>query len=148
MPTYEYRCNDCGIVTEVTHSIKEDPEIICPKCEPLGKSVKMERLISRNNGGFIFKQWTEAQTYKISRDKQKQNSDLEVRQIERYGSGPTLKPNIAGVEVESWSDAKKLAKEAGLNTESYDKHVVKEATVSKTSGVDDSKWKAAKEAAK
>ena len=147
MPTYEYRCNDCGIVTEVTHSIKEDPEIFCPNCDTSGKKIKMERLISRNNGGFIFKQWTESQTYKISRDKHKQNNDLELRQIERYGSGPRLKPNVAGVEVESWSDAKKLAKEAGMNTASFDSHIAKEASTSKVSGIDDNKWKAAKEAA-
>lgn len=147
MPTYEYRCNECGIVNEVTHSIKEDPEIPCPKCKDAGKDIIMERLISFNTSGFIFKQWTEAKVHKVGRDKRKQNTELEMRQIERYGSGPKLKPNIAGVEVESWSDAKKLASEAGMNTTSYDPMVAKEKNVSKESGVDDRKWKAAKKAA-
>jgi len=144
MPTYEYQCKNCGFLQEIMHSIKEDPDFFCPKCE---KEIKMERLISLNTSGFIFKQWTEAQTHKISRDKIKQNTDLEKRQIERYGSGPRLKPNVAGMEVDSWSDAKKLAKEAGMNTASYDAKIASEKNISKSSNVNDHKWKAAKEAA-
>lgn len=146
MPTYDYRCPECKFVMEVTHSIKETPDIFCPA----GKhsSVKMERLISLNkSGGFLFKQWTESQCYKIGRDKNKQNKELELRQIERYGTGLQLKPNVAGVETESWSDAKKLAGEAGLDTSSFNSHVVKENSTSKVSGINDTKWKAAKEAA-
>lgn len=148
MPTYEYLCNDCGMVNEVAHSIKIDPDIFCPQCKTTGKEIKMERLISLNTSGFIFKQWTESQTYKISRDKVKQNNNLEMRQMERYGSGgPTLQPNVAGMEVDSWSDAKKVAKEAGMNTASYDSKIAAENTISKSSKVDDNKWKAAKKAA-
>lgn len=148
MPTYDYRCNECGLVTEVTHSIKEDPIILCSQCKTSDKEVPMERLISYNkSGGFLFKQWTEPQLHKIGRDKHKQNSELEMRQIERYGSGPKLKPNVAGVETESWSDAKKLASEAGMSTTSYDTQIAKESNTSKVSGIDDRKWKAAKEAA-
>ena len=144
MPAYDYQCNDCGLIQEITHSIKENPVISCPEC-----GVSMERLISVNTSGFIFKQWTESQTYKISRDKVKQNNNLEMRQIERYGSrgGSTLQPNVAGMEVDSWSDAKKVAKEAGLNTASYDSKIAIESTISKSSNVDDNKWKAAKKAA-
>jgi hypothetical protein len=135
------------VVQEITHSIKETPDIFCPECKIEGKEVKMERLISLNkSGGFLFKQWTESQCYKIGRDKRKQNNDLELRQIERYGTGPKLKPNVAGVETESWSDAKKLAGEAGLNTNSFDKHITQESSTSKVSGINDTKWKAAKEA--
>jgi len=144
MPTYDYQCRECGFIKEVAHSIKEEPIILCQRCE---KGIKMERLISRNTSGFIFKQWTEAQTHKISRDKMKQNSNLEMRQIERYGSGPSLKPNVAGMEVDSWSDAKKLAKEAGMNTASYNTKIANEKNTSKSSNVNDHKWKAAKEAA-
>lgn len=147
MPTYEYKCPECNIVMEVVHSIKETPDIFCPSdSHPEDNRIKMERLISHNSAGFIFKQWTEAQTFKISRDKRKQNVDLEKRQIERYGSGPRLQPNVAGMEVESWSEAKKVASEAGMSTASYDSLIAKESSVSKTSGVDDKKWKAAKEA--
>jgi len=147
MPTYEYKCTGCSLLQEVVHSIKDDPEVLCPRCEEEHKEVKMERLISHNSGGFIFKQWTESQVYKVSRDKRKQNTGLEMKQIERYGSGPKLCPNVAGVETESWSDASKLASEAGLSTASYEPLIAKESSTSKVSGIDDRKWKKAKEAA-
>lgn len=147
MPSYDYRCNECQFVQEITHSIKVDPDFFCPQCKKLGKEIKMERLISINKSGFIFKQWTESHVHKIGNQKRKQNLDLEKRQIERYGSGgPRLRPNVAGMEVDSWRDAKKLAKEAGMNTESYNKAIDSEKNISKTSGVDDRRWKAAKDA--
>lgn len=145
MPTYDYKCNKCKTVMEVTHSIKEDPEIACPDCGSRGEKTVMERLISRNSGGFIFKQWTETQHYSFKNKKIKDRNRQELKQIERYGTGPKLAPNVGGVEVESWSDAKKLAKESGLNADSYNSYINKEKTVSRQSGVDDSKWKKAKE---
>lgn len=140
MPTYEYCCRSCDVVTEVTHSIKEDPKIPCDKCG----NPAMERLISYNRDGFMFNQATEAQNWSHKRKQMKRNADLSVRQIERYGSGTKLQPNIAGVETENWSDAAKLAKEAGMNSASYEPMIEKEKNVSKVSGVDDSAWKAAK----
>ena len=49
MPTYEYRCLECGHQFEAFHSMQEDPIRICPEC---GKRV--ERLIS-GGSGLIFK---------------------------------------------------------------------------------------------
>ncbi|MBH38185.1 FmdB family transcriptional regulator [bacterium] len=46
MPLYDYKCNDCNDVFEVTHSIMEDPSISCPSCQ----SGLVTRLISRNVG--------------------------------------------------------------------------------------------------
>ena len=46
MPTYDYKCNDCDDVFEVTHSIMEEPSISCPSCQ----SNLVIRLISRNVG--------------------------------------------------------------------------------------------------
>ena len=37
-----------------------------------------------------------------------------------------MAPNIAGVRTDSWSDAQKMAKEAGMNHESYTPFVEKE----------------------
>jgi putative FmdB family regulatory protein len=33
MPTYDYRCNDCGHEFEEFQSIKADPLQTCPKCQ-------------------------------------------------------------------------------------------------------------------
>ena len=44
MALYDYKCNSCDYVFEVSHSIKEDPKINCPSCD----SGIVMRLISRN----------------------------------------------------------------------------------------------------
>ncbi len=50
MPTYEYKCNNCGHAFEKFHSIMAAPIKKCPEC---GKNA-VERLISAG-GGIIFK---------------------------------------------------------------------------------------------
>jgi len=144
MPTYEYHCNECQADVEIVHSIKEDPVIVCEICKREGKLHPMERQISNNIGGFIIKGWTEAMAWKTKRDKMKTGAELGVKQIERYSNSARLQPNVAGMEVESWSDAQKVAKEAGLRPETYEPIIEKEKKISKISGVDDTKWKAAK----
>jgi hypothetical protein len=99
---------------------------------------------SLNSSGFIIRGGTETINWKEKRHHLKKNEELKVRQIDRYGTGPKLKPNVAGVEQASWGDAAKLAKEAGMNTESYQPMIEKEKRTSKVSGVDDAQWKKAK----
>ena len=43
MPTYDYKCNDCGIEFEAFQSIKDDPLRDCNKCQGT-----VQRLISKN----------------------------------------------------------------------------------------------------
>lgn len=50
MPTYEYRCSECGHEFEVFQNIKEEPVRICPVCN----KEAVTRLISGGNG-LIFK---------------------------------------------------------------------------------------------
>jgi len=49
MPTYEYKCEDCGYKFEKFQSMKDKPIEKCPKC-----SGRVQRLIS-GGGGIIFK---------------------------------------------------------------------------------------------
>lgn len=143
MPTYEYKCSNCGKIAEIAHSIKENPEFFCRNCDT---KEPLTRLISFNKSGFVIKGGSEAIHWKEKRQRIKNRTKLGVKQIERYGTegGSRLKPNVGGVEVESWSDAAKIAKDKGLNTDSYKGMVEKEKHTGK-SGVDDRKWKAAKE---
>jgi putative FmdB family regulatory protein len=143
MPTYEYRCESCSTVREELHSIKVTPEFFCDDCEA---PKPLKRIISNNPGGFVVKGDSPTKLWKESRLRHKKNADLEVKQIDRYGSGPKLQPNVAGQETESWTDAQKLAKEAGIDTTTYNKHVTDEKSVSSKSNIDDRKWKKAKEA--
>jgi putative FmdB family regulatory protein len=141
MPTYEYKCEKCEKIVEIVHSIKESPKFMCEDCP----DQILIRLISNNFGGFIIKGEAPSKVIKEQGYRRKHNADLGVRQVERYGSGPVAVPNVAGVETESWTDAAKLAKECGLNSDTYKPMIEKEKTVSKTSNVDDKVWKQAKE---
>lgn len=49
MPTYEYRCDQCGFEFEEFQSMKDDPLEKCPKC-----GGKVQRLIGAGSG-MIFK---------------------------------------------------------------------------------------------
>jgi putative FmdB family regulatory protein len=33
MPTYHYKCSNCGAEIEVTQSMKDEPLVHCPSCE-------------------------------------------------------------------------------------------------------------------
>ncbi len=50
MPTYDYRCAECGHQFELFHSMKDAPKKKCPKC---AKNA-LERLIG-TGGGVLFK---------------------------------------------------------------------------------------------
>jgi len=50
MPTYDYRCKDCGHEFELFQSMKESPKRKCPECGKNG----LERLIG-SGAGVIFK---------------------------------------------------------------------------------------------
>jgi putative FmdB family regulatory protein len=49
MPTYEYRCNNCGRELEAFHKISDPPLRECPDCH----QPTLERLIS--GGAFVLK---------------------------------------------------------------------------------------------
>lgn len=50
MPTYDYKCSDCGRIFEKFHGINETPSVSCPECN----SLKTEKQISLG-AGVIFK---------------------------------------------------------------------------------------------
>lgn len=122
MPTYEYSCPSCNSMEEQIHLMSEDPEFKCSKC-----NVVMKRVISCNTTGFIMKGGTASIHYREKQARTKKSEKMIKRQNERWGGAtPSITPNIAGVETESWSDAQKMAKEAGMNHGSYAPYVEKE----------------------
>lgn len=50
MPSYDYKCKDCGHVFEAYHGMNETPELSCPNCG----SKNLSKLISGGTG-VIFK---------------------------------------------------------------------------------------------
>jgi len=121
MPRYDYRCTACGEVEELIHSMSESPVYFCSKCR-----APMERQFTPNIGGFIIKGGTPAMHWKEKRQRIRKSEMLAEKQKTLGRTGPKVKPNIAGYETGTWSDAQKMAKEAGLNSDSYTPYVEKE----------------------
>ena len=122
MPTYDYKCVECGIVSEVIHKMSESPDVSCGKC-----GGKMEKQFSPNRVGFAIKGGSDAIHWKEKRNRMKKREQVAERQHKVWkGRGPKVTPNIAGVEQESWSDCQKMAKECGLDHESYTPMVERE----------------------
>lgn len=76
MPTYEYRCGECGHNFDIFHSMKEKPKKKCPSC---GKNA-LERLIGTGAGvlfkgsGFYETDYRSA-SYKKGAEAEKKSSD-------------------------------------------------------------------------
>jgi hypothetical protein len=85
--------------------------------------------------------------WKEKRYRVKKNARLDLKQMERYGTsgGASLVPNVGGEVTESWSDAAKLARDSGKDTLTYQKKIADEKSTSKLSGINDVKWKSAKD---
>jgi putative FmdB family regulatory protein len=52
MPTYQYRCKECGHDLEIVQSFSEDPLTTCPECEGALKKVYGNVGISFKGSGF------------------------------------------------------------------------------------------------
>lgn len=50
MPTYDYKCDDCGRIFEKFHGMNETPQVGCPEC----RSVNTARQVSLG-AGIVFK---------------------------------------------------------------------------------------------
>ena len=122
MPTYTYRCKKCDHPFEKILPLSQykDPQD-CPSCA----SPDTYRTIVGVN--FVLKgdDWA-GKSIKINRQMKKKNERVRRRMEARMKddtSMPTLVPNVGGEEVDTWSEAKKLAASKGQETSSYDKYV-------------------------
>lgn len=51
MPTYDYQCRSCGVITEVVHSMLEDGPSVCERCGgDLRRVVHATGIIFRGSG--------------------------------------------------------------------------------------------------
>lgn len=85
MPTYEYRCGNCGNELEVMQSIKDAPLTKCPKCgkETLKKMVSGGAGLIFKGSGFYLTDYkksssSEASTSKKSETKTESKSDIKT----------------------------------------------------------------------
>ena len=120
MLTYTFECLSCGNQFEREMSIKEcdTPQT----CECGGASKK---IVVLNETGFILS--GDGWASKDMRTKAQMTE--RGRKAGRRSKGiptPKLVPNVEGEQVDSWSEAKKLAASKGKNATSYDPLVQKE----------------------
>jgi putative FmdB family regulatory protein len=106
MATYDYKCKKCESLKEVSHSMKENPEVRCACGET------MERVIS-GGLGFVLKGdgWA-GKNIKQKNDQLQKRKEAGKRMALNYDI-PQIVPNYNGEVCKSWDEAKLLAKEKG-----------------------------------
>lgn len=122
MPAYTYYCDGCETdfeaIAERTECTIAQP---CPMCE-----IKAERQFGRI--GFILKGdgWV-GKNQRLKNQMKDKNSRLSRKSREKSkDANVRLRPNVAGEETDTWTDAKKLARSKGKDTTSYEGYVRKE----------------------
>jgi putative FmdB family regulatory protein len=107
MPTYEYKCNNCGHKFEKFHSITSPAIRKCPEC---GKNA-VERLISAG-GGLIFKgSGFYITDYRDAAYTDKAKADTEKSQAPaKTGEGESKPATTADAKPETKADSKSDAK--------------------------------------
>jgi putative FmdB family regulatory protein len=124
MPNYEYKCDECAHSFERMLKIAQykDPQD-CPECGH-GPAKKM----ITGGSGFILRGdgWA-GKNNRVKSQMRRKNQRLRGKEDQwKRDASPTLTPNVGGEQVESWSDASKLARAKGKDTSGYDKLARKE----------------------
>jgi len=127
MPLYDFKCRDCEITEEFFHAMSEEKrEHFCTKCGQI--------MIRVFNTSFMIKDGQTGPTpTKAYREKGYRLNRSEMLKKKQYESHATSKlvPNVEGKDgqpeiFDTWSEAKKFAKDAGKKTETYDPLIVAE----------------------
>ncbi len=117
MATYEYRCSSCENEEIYSHSMKENPDFNCTDC-----SARMVKAIPKNIN-FMLKgtNWS-GKNAKEKSYRLKRNQEMGRKMVKSHDI-PSILPNYKGEVVDTWEQAKKLAKDDGVNTAVYDKQL-------------------------
>lgn len=119
MATYSYRCQGCGKGFEKTLPMAEskNPQV-CPDCGAEAGRILDGGIQFALNGDL----WP-GKAIKIKNQMAAKNRRLSIKQKDNHAP-IKLVPNVEGEQVESWSEARKLAKDRGKDVASYD-HLVR-----------------------
>ncbi|MDB4330385.1 zinc ribbon domain-containing protein [bacterium] len=117
MATYDYKCKECEFEKEVSHSMKENPEITCDECEAsMGKMIPKTLNFTLKGPSWSGKNAKE-KNYRMHRKREM------GQKMARSHDIPQIQPNYKGEVVNNWEDAKKLAKQDGVDANRYEKQV-------------------------
>lgn len=122
MPIYAYHCDDCE--KDFDRFLKVADYDQPQKCEHCN-SENTQKKVVMTNFNLPGDGWA-SKNLRIKDQMRKKNEKLKAKEKERWGGKVTLAPNVDGERVESWKDAKSLAKSKGKDTTSYDKKIQKE----------------------
>ena len=116
MPTYSYKCSECG---ETFDKSAPRSQYAAPQECSCGGEAK--RVVG--DVGFVLKGdgWV-GKNQKIKGQMAWKNKRLDQKSRERRHDAPgvRLAPNVNGERVDSWDEAAKLAKSKGLASETYE----------------------------
>lgn len=145
MPFYDFKCStgeDHG-TKEVFCGIKDTPEVACEVCgSAMTKSFTPAAVMGHVRGSTLGK------AYKEQKVRRKRNAELGIKQLEKHGGASKLVPNVAGEETSTWKEASMLARDSGKDDTVYKKMAEAEAHAQNSRGIDERKWKKAKEIAR
>jgi putative FmdB family regulatory protein len=117
MATYDYRCKNCDYEKQVSHSMKESPEIKCEECDHL-----MFKMVPKKiNFVLAGTNWS-GKNAKEKSFRMKRRQEMGKRMASSHDI-PQIQPNYKGEICESWDQAKKLAKDDGVDVNRYEKQV-------------------------
>jgi putative FmdB family regulatory protein len=125
MPSYTYRCQDCGAPFEKILPISQyNSQQDCPECD----SANTARTITDVNVVLKGDNWP-GKMIKVKDQMARSRREAGWRQEEfkRDGRAPSLIPNVGGERLDSWSEAKSMAASKGLDISGHDKMIRKES---------------------
>lgn len=95
MPTYEYRCSDCGNLIEVFQRIDEEPLTVCDNCGgPLRKVFHPAGIVFKGSGFYATDSRSKSKTSKESGESKGEKS--EKKETKNTEKTETKKPSGSG----------------------------------------------------
>jgi len=118
---YDFLCPKCGNVQEGRCSISK-ADSYHPECEECGTPTNKTFIAKNFEGQLVLKGDWDSKIAKETKHRLARSAEMKKKQRDNHPV-PKLAPNVDGERVESWSDAKKLAKDKGHDTRNYDAKV-------------------------
>jgi len=128
---YSYECPECEQDHDARVSVaKRDEPRECPHC---GHSETRRITVYEPRFNLPGDDWPSKNEAVVGQMAEK-NRRLQAKEEQMKRDSPAVKlaPNVGGERVDSWGEAQRLAASKGLNAESYEPMIKKEAELKKT----------------
>ena len=118
MALYDYKCAECGNEQEERHGMNETPELMCSECGEKSLTKMIPKSLN-----FVLKgaSWS-GKNAKEKNYRMKRRQEMGKKMAESHDI-PSISPNYKGQVCKNWDEAKKLAKNDGVNSLRYEKQL-------------------------